>query len=470
MKKSSISIIIFTSLILFSVPIFMYVGCFKGFQVKEFREMVEVIYNEPFNYDAGNICYDSFLKCHEVSINHKGKVDTSKIGEYYVYYTYKYKNEILTKKQIVKVKEDEAPIINVEGNNFTICPNQTKTNFKVTAYDNYDKDLTNEVEQYIFGNKVYFKVSDYSGNTRVINRDLNIVDNAPILSLNGSDKIYLKVGEEYQELGAQAFDDCDTDIGSKIEIIGSVDTNKVGEYEIIYKVQDSSYNMQSIRRKVYVYSPNDTTLATGKIIYLTFDDGPSAYTSRLLDILKKYNVKATFFVTNPKGYDNVILRAYKEGHTIGLHTYTHDYKQIYQNIDAYFTDLYAIQEKVKQITGYTSTIIRFPGGSSNTISRKYDGGIKIMSKLSKEVEAKGFKYFDWNISSGDAGLTTNSEEVFTNIIDNLGNKDFYVVLQHDTKDYSVSAVEEVIKYGLAKGYTFMPLSMNSPVVHHHIAN
>ncbi len=253
----------------------------------------------------------------------------------------------------------------------------------------------------------------------------------------------------------------------------TVDTTKKGEYKITYTVSDSAGNTKSVIRKVIVYEKMTTGVTpTGRTIYLTFDDGPSAHTAKLLDVLKKYDVKATFFVTNQAithGHDDLILRAYNEGHTIGLHTYTHNYN-IYTNIDTYFNDLYAIQQKVQQITGYTSTIIRFPGGSSNTVSRKYDGGAKIMSVLSKEVEARGFRYWDWNISSGDAGETRSTAQIVKNVTKSLGNGSTYVVLQHDIKDFSVNAVEEIIQNALARGYSFKPLTMDSPTVHHGINN
>ena len=170
-----------------------------------------------------------------------------------------------------------------------------------------------------------------------------------------------------------------------------------------------------------------------------------------------------------KGYDSVIKRAYDEGHSIGLHTSSHSYS-IYSSVDTYFNDLYAIQDKVKRITGYTSMLIRFPGGSSNTISKNYDHGARIMSQLSKEVERRGFKYVDWNVVSGDAGETTNTAEVVSNVINSLGNKSTYVVLQHDIKDFSVDAVESIIQFGLAHGYTFRAYTMSSPTVHHSINN
>ena len=132
-------------------------------------------------------------------------------------------------------------------------------------------------------------------------------------------------------------------------------------------------------RQVFVYENNNYNAPNGKSIYLTFDDGPGKYTENLLNILKEYNVKATFFVTDQgltKGYDQMILRAYQEGHTIGLHSNSHSYS-IYTNEQTYFDDLYAIQAKVERITGAKSYIIRFPGGSSNTVSESYDGEPKL---------------------------------------------------------------------------------------------
>ena len=237
-----------------------------------------------------------------------------------------------------------------------------------------------------------------------------------------------------------------------------------------YTVQDSNGNTSKTERIVNVQEEKIYVGPKGKNIYLTFDDGPSLYTGTLLDILKKYNVKATFFVTNQgltKGYDHFIKRAYEEGHTIGLHTFSHDYKTIYQSEEAYFKDLYEIQKKVKDITGYESKIIRFPGGSSNTISRFNPG---IMSRLTKEVEQRGFRYFDWNLDSDDAGRAKNSTEVTANVIKGLGSGNHYVVLQHDIKKYSVEAVESIIKYGLAHGFQFRALTMDSPNTHHRVNN
>ena len=125
---------------------------------------------------------------------------------------------------------------------------------------------------------------------------------------------------------------------------------------------------------------------------------------------------------------------------------------------------------MKRITGKESRLIRFPGGSSNTISQNYDGGIHIMSKLVDEVTKRGYVYFDWNVSSGDAGSTTSASGVYSNVINGLKKGGSSVVLQHDIKGFSVDAVEDIIKYGQSHGYKFSALDTSSFTSHHGVNN
>ncbi len=284
---------------------------------------------------------------------------------------------------------------------------------------------------------------------------------APEIVLNGDSYITILVNEgTYEELGASVLDDCDA---VDLEIVGEVDTATTGIYTITYSSEDSSGNVATVTRTINVVPRNRGT------VYLTFDDGPGVYTAELLDTLKKYNVKATFFVTGV-GDDALILREYQEGHTVGLHTFSHNYAYIYQSIDAFFEDLYRVQERVKNITGYTSYLMRFPGGSSNTVSTRYDGGTRIMSRLVNEVAERGFTYFDWNVSSGDAGGANSADAVFENVVYALKEGGSSVVLQHDIKGFSVAAVERIIQYGLANGYTFAALDASSFAAHHGVNN
>lgn len=156
-----------------------------------------------------------------------------------------------------------------------------------------------------------------------------------------------------------------------------LDTSKEGMYEVTYSAKDSSGNKTTVKRKIEVIKKiGSEHQSDEKVVYLTFDDGPSENTQKIMDILARYNVKATFFVTgrNQK-YNYLIKDAYKAGHTIALHTYSHDYQTVYSSVDNYFDDLNKVGQMVKKEIGFVPHYIRFPGGSSNTISRKYCQGI-----------------------------------------------------------------------------------------------
>ena len=238
---------------------------------------------------------------------------------------------------------------------------------------------------------------------------------------------------------------------------------------------DSFKNIARIRRTVCVKEWNISEeerphigTPNGKIIYLTFDDGPGKDTPRLLDVLKKYNIKATFFVVNTK-YVDTIKRIAAEGHTVAMHTTSHVYKEMYASENAYFKDLYAIQGVIRDLTGQESKYLRFPGGSSNTSSRFNPG---IMTRLTKMVQEQGFTYFDWTIDSKDTGGAKTPEAVYQNVISAVQKekRGYSIVLQHDIKSYSVDAVESIILWGLANGYTFLPIDANTPAYHHTVRN
>ena len=137
-------------------------------------------------------------------------------------------------------------------------------------------------------------------------------------------------------------------------------------------------------------------------------------------------------------------------------------------MDNYFTDLNAISDRVKRITGYDSKFIRFPGGSSNTVSKKYSVGI--MTALTSEVLNRGYKYFDWNISGGDAGGTTSATGVYNNVVKNLSKKRVNMVLLHDTKSHTANAIESIIVYGLNNGYSFKAIDDDTAMVTQKVNN
>ena len=315
-------------------------------------------------------------------------------------------------------------------------------------------------------------MSDSSENETQEERVVHVADTtAPQITLSGNENTYVEIGSTYEEPGYTAQDNCDGDVTDDVKTSGKVDTSKEGQNTIKYTVSDSAGNEATVERNVMVYDPQSASemTPTDKVVYLTFDDGPGKYTQQLLDVLDKYSVKATFFVTNTEpDYQDMIAKEAAAGHTVAIHSASHDYQKIYQSTDAYMADLYEMNDIIKAQTGKGADIIRFPGGASNTVSAKYCKGI--MTQLVSLVETNGFQYCDWNISSGDAGETKDTDDVYNNVISGIQKHKVSVVLQHDIKKFSVDAVERIIQWGQANGYTFLPLTPTTEMVHHKVNN
>lgn len=428
---------------------------------------VKIQYGEKYIEQGYNV--KSLKGGYKVSI--KSNVDENKIGEYDILYETKFLFFRVKKVRKVIVIDNVAPVLTLIGSKTAqICPNGVYKEEGYTSIDNYDGDITSSVEVKTNDDSITYTSKDSSNNISTKNRNLVKADNiAPVITLNDNAIQYVYKGDNYQEKGATATDNCDGDLTSNIKISGSVDSYSVGSYEITYEVSDSSSNTAKATRYVKVINRSDYS---GSTIYLTFDDGPSAnITPKILDILKEENVKATFFVINASDDLNYIIkRAYDEGHTIALHSYTHNYAKIYSSDDAYFNDLYAIRQKVKNIIGVEPNIIRFPGGTSNTVSRRYNS--HIMSRLSKEVMNRGFIYFDWNISSGDASSNPTRTTVYNNVVAGLSTRKTNVVLMHDSaaKTYTLEALRDIIRYGKSKGYKFDKITESTPQIKHNPQN
>ena len=290
MKKldKKILLILLFILCLFVVPMLIFTFLVPRFHDKDFTKQVFVTYKTQPNISPGRVCYGNIFSCKETKYFQNGEVDTSVLGDYKIEYTFSYDDKKLEKVQDVFVVDNESPILNIPKEEYYYCPNENVLNLDVTAYDNYDGDITKNISTKISDGKVLFSVSDSSGNIAKEERTgIKKDEEKPKITLNGSEFVYLTLGSDYKEEGAKAFDNCDGDLSSKITISGNVDINKLGEYKINYQVKDSVNNESNITRTVFVYKKNDESTPSGKSIYLTFDDGPGAYTSALLDILKK---------------------------------------------------------------------------------------------------------------------------------------------------------------------------------------
>jgi peptidoglycan/xylan/chitin deacetylase (PgdA/CDA1 family) len=301
-----------------------------------------------------------------------------------------------------------------------------------------------------------------------------------VLTLLGNTEMLVYQNEGYTEPGFSALDNCEGDVTACVAVSGKVDMANPGTYVLEYSVSDSYHNTSTAQRTVRVSKYERYTdlepvavpqhiVPEGKVIYLTFDDGPSAHTPKLLETLEKYGVKATFFVVNTT-YADYIEDIAKAGHTLAMHTYTHKFESVYSSEKAYFEDLQKIQDLIYQYSGQRPTILRFPGGSSNTISRRHCSGI--MTRLTGYLDEMGYRFFDWNVDSRDAGGAKTADEVYRNVTGQIRRNElsYSVVLQHDTHAFSVRAVERIIQWGLENGYTFMTLDPTSPVCKHGLNN
>lgn len=184
--------------------------------------------------------------------------------------------------------------------------------------------------------------------------------------------------------------------------------------------------------------------SSGKKVYLTFDDGPSSNTDQILDILKDYDVKATFFVVGKT--DERSVKAYQriveEGHTLAMHSYSHRYDEIYESKEAFARDLNSLQEYLYETTGVWPRIYRFPGGSSNTVS-KVD-----MQELIEYLTDIGITYFDWNVASGDAvSRALPAETIVNNCLSGIEKQKESVILMHDAsnKGTTIEALPQIIE-------------------------
>lgn len=210
-----------------------------------------------------------------------------------------------------------------------------------------------------------------------------------------------------------------------------------------------------------------------KKVYLTFDDGPSANTDVILDTLKKYNVKATFFVAVPTDTEASVAR-YKriiaEGHTLAIHTYTHDYNKIYANLDSFIEDVTRMRNFIYDNTGYMPRFYRFPGGSSNSFLG-VNGRVQL-SACKEWLANNNLSYFDWNVSSGDANSgAVEIDYILYNVLEGpyrVGIKDTSVVLMHDSepKTTTAQAVDTIVSRLLAENYQILPITDDTVPVRH----
>lgn len=193
-----------------------------------------------------------------------------------------------------------------------------------------------------------------------------------------------------------------------------------------------------------------------KVVFLTFDDGPSNLTPQYLDVLKEYGVNATFFVTYQPDLSDIYKRSVSEGNKLQVHTATHDYNKIYSSVDNYIADFNQVYDFIKTTTGEEPDCYRFPGGSNNSY------GKGITKEIAAALNQKGYSFFDWNVSVGDGNANATHDSIIQKVENEAANKTKIVMLAHDSgsKTETLSALPELIQYFIDNNYKFGVIDKN----------
>lgn len=434
---------------------------FNAHPLKLISTEITVDVDEKYNY-KDNISYVYLGSVDDVKIDKK--IDTSKIDDYDI--TYSYKGNKL--KCHISVEDKKGPILKLKNYKTDTVEELTPDVFVESCEDYSEFEIHIETEDLSSVGKttVVIKAVDKYGNETVESCELERIEDTTPPIINGVQEYVEVMQGDYFDYQAVSVED-DMDSNPSLEINGWIDFGVPGTYTVNYMAVDRTGNIASVDSTIVVMANAEANM---RVVYLTFDDGPSYNTASVLDILDRYGVKATFFVTgNGQNYNDNIVRAYQSGHAIGLHTYTHDYATVYASVDAYFQDLNNVGDMVQNIIGYRPDIIRFPGGSSNTVSANYTPGI--MSQLVNKVQEKGYQYYDWNVSSSDAsGFGVPSATIVQSSTATSADK--VMILFHDAtgKETTVEALPAVIEYYKNQGYAFMPISKSTSFVCHHGVN
>ncbi|AZV55625.1 polysaccharide deacetylase family protein [Clostridium sp. AWRP] len=223
---------------------------------------------------------------------------------------------------------------------------------------------------------------------------------------------------------------------------------------LICKWNCVKYNFAGERKNIVLAKDNAPTYS--KEVFLTFDDGPSVNnTTKILNILQQNGVKATFFIVGEKAKENpsILKQISDSGMSIGVHTYSHNYKEMYSSLDAYLEDFQVCKNIIKNITGKDSIIfVRLPGGSDNLAA-----SVSNLNIIKKTLKGNGMKYVDWNVVSGDADKRFVPKDIIKqNVIDGCKDKKIAVVLMHDSyyKTSTVEALPDIISYLKKEGFAF----------------
>lgn len=288
----------------------------------------------------------------------------------------------------------------------------------------------------------------------------------PTLTLAGEDVFESPCGISFVEPGYSAISPDGADITADVVCTGEVDSMTPGEYLLSYSIRFDGENYEVTRTvRVAEVGYPEPVEPTEKVLYLTFDDGPCANTPELLDTLSRHNAKATFFVItgNNPYLDTILPQISAAGHSIGVHCVCHEYDTLYSSSSYYLNDLISARERVHELTGEYVSLCRFPGGSNTAYHKLNNREKDAWNTVTAQLECMGIQYVDWNV--GPENDTNNATSSLSTVKSFVPKYSIPVTLQHDTRLYSVKAVESILQWGEENGYTFLGLDNTVPAVH-----
>lgn len=296
--------------------------------------------------------------------------------------------------------------------------------------------------------------------SKKVNKLLLVLISILVLALTFSTYLTLNNQQKIEQLTTQV--DANTQLQTQLDqkmkdydqLKTDFDNLKVENNDLKTKLDDITSKYEALKKQA--------SLVSGNTVYLTFDDGPSFNTDKVLDVLRQYGIKGTFFVTG-QGDSHYFDKFVNEGHTLALHTYSHDYNNIYASSDAFFNDLYQIRDRIYNQVGLSSHFFRFAGGSSNSYVTP-----TILSQIIQRANSEGFKYFDWNCSSGDASAPLVDVDILINNATSCSKTETIVLLMHDASGKTTTplSLPQIIEYYQKIGYQFKAIDDNTPLIQH----
>ena len=419
----------------------------------------------------GKYLFQDGIELNKAVLTVNGGIPVGQLGVFSLQYRTEYFIWNAEATRRISVVDTQSPQIMLsQRTEQEVISGENKAEPVVEARDNFDGDITASVVCTEADGFLIYAVTDSSGNPAYAQWEIPEAEpDYPLITLEGEPECSITVGSVFLEPGYSANDPLDGDLTSAVTVEGTIDNMTPGEYIITYRAVNSSGDESEVRRIVRVEAKTwpETRWPEEKTIYLTFDDGPGPYTQELLDVLEQYGVRATFFVVD-SDYRHLMKNIIDGGHSIGIHSISHDYETVYADPDSYFSDLTGMQQIIYEQTGVWTTLMRFPGGGSNLISKRTCPGI--MQTLTVAVQNAGYQYFDWNVDSEDASAAHSVSAVFDNVIKGIQECETAMVLQHDIHKYSVDAVEKIIQWGMENGYQFQAIRDTTPGFHHDVVN